>query len=490
MSVPAFSSRLLALPLRARAARGLVAAVSASLLALAFAAPAFAVETVDLRAAGAYSVLAPSVTSNGPTAMSENLGSTTPLAGDSPPIVLGQTHIGAAAAAAQADLDLAYGDAVLRPGVPLPVVNLAGASLPPGVYYTTAALGFTAGGTLTLDAAGDVDAVFIFQVGGALSIGASTEVLLIGGAKPCNVFWAVNGATTIGATSRFAGTLMADVGVTVGAGSRVDGRLLADKATITMASTAIRTACTPAVVVPGPAGPAGAQGIQGATGAAGPAGADGATGSTGLVGPTGSTGLMGLTGLTGSTGLIGLTGPTGSTGLIGLTGPTGSTGLVGPTGPTGLTGLIGPTGLTGLMGPPGLMGADGPTGPADVAPSADVTTLCVTNRASRRKVRQGGLIRWTIVVENCGQLDASGVSVTAPPGRGATFGTRGGGSLVRGQMRWKAGTLSPGARRSYTITTRLSPNARRGRYVNRATADGDNTPPTTGHGSTTVISGV
>lgn len=253
MSVPAFSSRLHGPPLRARAARGLVGALSASLLALAFAAPALAVETVHLGAADPYSVLAPSVTSNGATAMSENLGSTTPLAGDGPPIVLGETHIGVAAAAAQVDLDLAYGDAVLRPAVPLPVVNLAGASLLPGVYNTTAALGFTAGGTLTLDAAGDQDAVFIFQVGGALSIGASTEVRLVNGAKPCNVFWAVNGATTIGATSKFAGTLMADIGVTVGAGSRVDGRLLADKATITLASTAIRTACTEAVVVPGPA---------------------------------------------------------------------------------------------------------------------------------------------------------------------------------------------------------------------------------------------
>ena len=302
MSVPALSPRPLGVTRRARAARGLVAAVSASLLALAFAAPALAVETVDLGAADPYSVLAPSVTSNGATAMSENLGSSGPLAGDSPPIVLGETHIGAEAAAAQADLDLAYGDAVLRPGVPLPVANLAGASLLPGVYYTTAALGFTAGGTLTLDAVGDEDAVFILQIGGALTVGASTQVLLVDGADPCNVFWAVNGATTIGATSRFAGTLMADVGVTVGAGSRVDGRLMADKATITMASTAIRTACTEAVVVPGPAGPAGAtgaagaQGIQGETGAAGPAGAAGATGATGL------DGLQGLTGASGAAG--------------------------------------------------------------------------------------------------------------------------------------------------------------------------------------------
>ena len=459
MSVPAFSSRLSGLLPRARAARGLFAALAASLLALAFAVPALAVPPVDLGAADPYSVLANSVTSNGATAMSENLGSVGPLAGDGPPIVLGVTHIGVDAAPAKAGLDLAYGDAVLRPGVPLAIADFAAASLPPGVYNSTAAMGFTAGGTLTLDGGGDQDAVFIFQIGGALTIGASTEVRLINGAKPCNVFWAVNGSTTIGATSKFAGTLMADVGVTVGAGSRVDGRLLADKGTITLASTAIRTACRAAVIVPGPAGPAGAQGIQGiqgATGAAGPAGADGATGPTGLIGPTG------LTGLTGPIGLTGLIGPTGLTGLIG---------------PPGLVGPDGPAGLMGPDGPAGLMGPDGPAGPAGPVPAAaEIATLCVTNTPSRRTVRQGGSVRWTMVVENCGQLAASGISVTGRPGRGATFG-------------WRTGTLAPGARRTYTITTRLSRTARPGRYVNRVTADGDNTLPTTGRGSTTVISG-
>ena len=276
MSVLPASSRPLGRFPRARAARRLVIAVSASLLALAFAAPALSVPTVELGTADPYSVLTTSLTSNGASAMSENLGSVGPLAGDTPPIVLGQTHIGGAlVTAARADMDLAYGDAVLRPAVPLPFADFAGGSLPPGVYNATTAMGFTAGGTLTLDGGGNPDAVFIFQIGGALSVGASAQVALINGAQPCNVFWAVNGATTIGATSKFAGTVMTAVGVTVGAGSRVNGRLLAAGA-ITMASTAIRTACTPTVVVPGPAGPAGpagAQGIQGTTGAVGAAGA-------------------------------------------------------------------------------------------------------------------------------------------------------------------------------------------------------------------------
>ena len=91
-------------------------------------------------------------------------------------------------------------------------------------------------------------------------------------------------------------------------------------------------------------------------------------------------------------------------------------------------------------------------------------------------------------MENCGPFDATGVSVTERHGGGASFGSGGGGSRVRGQLRWDTGTLAPGARRIYSMTTRLSPGARPGRFVTTATADGDNAPPTTRHGSTTVVS--
>jgi uncharacterized repeat protein (TIGR01451 family) len=138
----------------------------------------------------------------------------------------------------------------------------------------------------------------------------------------------------------------------------------------------------------------------------------------------------------------------------------------------------------------GLIGLAGPMGPAGPAGVADTTTLCLTKRASRRMVRQGGLVRWTIVVSNCGNVVASRVSVVDRLSKGATFTTRGGGRLVRGQLVWKAGTLAPGARRVYRVTTRFGPNARPGRYVTRATADAGNSPPTTRRGSTTVRSRV
>ena len=118
-------------------------------------------------------------------------------------------------------------------------------------------MGFTAGTTLTLDAEGDEDAVFIIQVGGALPVGASAQVTLVGDADPCNVFWTVNGATTLGAGTKFAGTVMGTAAISVGAGARVEGRLLARAGAITLDSNAIRTACAEPEIVVGPAGPAG-----------------------------------------------------------------------------------------------------------------------------------------------------------------------------------------------------------------------------------------
>jgi uncharacterized repeat protein (TIGR01451 family) len=425
-----------------RQARVLTGALSASLLALVFAGSARAVEPVDMGDAHDHSVVAAAVTSTGATAMSDNLASTAPVAGT--PIVLGQSHIGSAAEPAKASMNVAYGDAQLRPSTNALPANLAGASFGPGVYTATGAMGFTASGVLTLT--GDENAVFIFQIGAALTVGASAEVKLQGGASPCNVFWQVNGAITIGASSKLAGTLMAAADITVGAGSRVDGRLLSQGA-VTLDSNAIRTACTETELVAGPPGPAGADGARGPQGIPGEIGADGADGADG------ANGADGLDGLQGAAGIQGI---------------------------AGTTGAAGADGRTGADGPPG---ADGAPTPVPDAP----TRLCVRTRAGRHNVHRGALLIWTIVVRNCGEHAAHGVTVTDRLRKGATVRTRGGAKLVDGRLEWKPGTLAPGARRIYRITTRFARNARAGKYVNRATADGHNTDLTTARGSTTVI---
>ena len=279
-----------------------------------------------------------------------------PLGGGPAPVVLGETHFGDAAATdAKNSLDAAYGIAQLRstsnPALP---ANFAGVTLTEGVHNASGAMGFTAGTTLTLD--GDEDAVFIIQVGGALSVGALAQVTLVGGADACNVFWTVNGATTLGAGAKFAGTVMGTAAISVGAGARVDGRLLARAGAITLDSNAIRTACAVPEVVVGPPGP---QGETGADGADGTDGADGATGPTGPTGPTGLTGADGVQGLTGADGSAGVDGAAGADGEDGLNGLAGTDRAAGDDGITGAAGADGEDGLNGLAGTDGAAGVDG-----------------------------------------------------------------------------------------------------------------------------------
>jgi hypothetical protein len=100
----------------------------------------------------------------------------------------------------------------------------SGETLNAGVY-TIGAAGSVAG-SLTLDALGDPNAVFIFRYGGAFSTGASSSVILANGASACNVFWVAEGAVSLGATTSMQGTLIAHNGaILVAAGSSITGGL-------------------------------------------------------------------------------------------------------------------------------------------------------------------------------------------------------------------------------------------------------------------------
>lgn len=84
----------------------------------------------------------------------------------------------------------------------------AGLILAPGVYSIPTAATLT--GDLILDAAGDPNAIFIFQIGGVLSTSASSKVKLLNGAMACNVFWQVGGAVNVGTGTFLRGTIVAD----------------------------------------------------------------------------------------------------------------------------------------------------------------------------------------------------------------------------------------------------------------------------------------
>jgi hypothetical protein len=193
---------------------------------------------ITLGAAGNFVVLAGStVTSTGLTMVLGNLGVSpgTAVTGFPPGTVSGAQHKGnPTSALAIFDLTTAYNEAAGRVLCPVSLSgNLGGMTLPPGLYKSTTSFAVSSG-DLTLDAQGDGDAVFIFQMASTLTTTSGRQVLLIGGAKAKNVFWQVGSSATLGTTSVFVGTIMADQAITMETGASLTGRVLARIAAVAL----------------------------------------------------------------------------------------------------------------------------------------------------------------------------------------------------------------------------------------------------------------
>ena len=178
---------------------------------------------VVLGSATTFEVLAGStVTSTGATTVNGDLGVSpgTAVTGFPPGLVNGTIHAGdAAAAQAQLDLTTAYNDAAGRTVGAITVAgNLGGQTLTPGLYKSTSSLAISSG-DLTLDAQGDANAVFIFQMASTLTTTSGRQVILSGGAKAANVFWQVGSSATLGTTSVFKGNILALASITVTTGA-------------------------------------------------------------------------------------------------------------------------------------------------------------------------------------------------------------------------------------------------------------------------------
>jgi hypothetical protein len=200
---------------------------------------ATAVETpVPLGSAATYGVLAAStVTSTGGTTVNGDLGLSpgTAVTGFPPGTVNGTMHVAdATAAQAQADLTIAYNDAAGRTVGAIAVAgNLGGQTLAPGLYKSTSSLAIDSG-DLTLDAQGDPNAVFIFQMASTLTTTAGRQVILSGGAQAANIYWQVGSSATLGTTSVFKGTIMADQSISLTTGATLNGRALARIGAVTL----------------------------------------------------------------------------------------------------------------------------------------------------------------------------------------------------------------------------------------------------------------
>jgi hypothetical protein len=197
---------------------------------------------VSLGTAANYAVLAAStVTNTGPTTINGDLGLSpgTAITGFPPGDVSGTTDAAdSAAVQAQSDLTAAYTAAAASPVTATIPVELGGTTVTPGVYASPAGT-FGITGTLTLDAQGDPNAVFIFRAASTLITASASSVELVNGAQASNVFWVVGSSATLGTYSVLQGNVMAMASITVTTGVTLDGRALARTAAVTLDSDTI-----------------------------------------------------------------------------------------------------------------------------------------------------------------------------------------------------------------------------------------------------------
>ena len=115
-----------------------------------------------------------------------------------------------------------------------------GQNLVAGVYHIAGAS--TLNLDLTLNAQGNANAIFIFQIQGALSTGANAKVKLSNGAQACNVFWKVEGTVGMAAGTTMRGTIIANnQAITMNTNDTLEGRALSTSGAVTVSGSMVYT---------------------------------------------------------------------------------------------------------------------------------------------------------------------------------------------------------------------------------------------------------
>ena len=221
-------------------------------------------QLLSLGSAQNFSVLASStVTSTGFTLVNGNLGVSpgSAVTGFGPGTVLAPSAIytaNAVAQRAQHDVNTTYNVlAGLVPTQQLTGRNLGGLTLLPGVYHFNTSAALT--GALVLDAQGDPNALFVFQMGSTLTTAIGSSVTVINCGNNSNVFWQVGSSATLGKKTAFVGNILAYSSVTITTGVSLSGRALAENGAVTMDTNGVSIGGFPYVNAPagvfGPAAP-------------------------------------------------------------------------------------------------------------------------------------------------------------------------------------------------------------------------------------------
>lgn len=139
-----------------------------------------------------------------------------------------------ASAQSSADLTLAYNQ--LNSAIPnyfiAPLLG-NGQQLTAGIYSLPSVSSLNL--DLTLDAQNNPNAVFIFQIQGAFSTTAFSEVKLINGAQACNVFWKIEGMVNMATGTIMKGTVVANnSAIALSTGVNLEGRALSTSGAISV----------------------------------------------------------------------------------------------------------------------------------------------------------------------------------------------------------------------------------------------------------------
>jgi uncharacterized protein with beta-barrel porin domain len=209
-------------------------------LSLALAATGASAQSLD-----SFGVLAGSaITNTGPTEIYGNIGVSpgSAITGFPPgtvesPYAIYQTDT--VASLAQDELTTTYNVLAARPATAdLTGQDLGGLTLGPGVYNFSSTAQLT--GTLTMDAHGNSNAVFIIIVGSSLTTASNSTIALINGAQGANVYFVVGSSATLGTDTSFVGNILALTSITLDTGADITcGAALARNGAVTLDTNVI-----------------------------------------------------------------------------------------------------------------------------------------------------------------------------------------------------------------------------------------------------------
>ena len=213
------------------------------------------VPSVDLKTVGRFGIISGvGVSNNAGFSVINNQdvgispGARSSITGFPPAIVVGGALYAAddggavAAMLTQAKLDLTaaylFAEGASSPAPATVSGDLGGLTLAPGIYKSTSTL-LIQSGNLTLDAQGDPNAVWIFQIASGFTTvgGAGGSVILSGGAQAANIFWQTGSSAVIGDYTSFFGTILALQSITMNSHATAVGRMLARNGAVVLTHT-------------------------------------------------------------------------------------------------------------------------------------------------------------------------------------------------------------------------------------------------------------